>query len=1025
MKMPEVISSEPIECDREPIHIPGQIQPHGVLLTLQEPDLKILQLSQNIDEFFGLSAETLLDKPLGCFLSPNQVRKIARYSQQENLEDINPFELKIRRSPKSDETEIGSFQKFHGILHRNKSNILILELEPYLHQGKNSLEFYHILQRFMHNIRQVKTLQELVKLLAIEVRKINTFDRVMVYKFDPTDQSGIVIAEDKENHLESYLGLRYPASDIPQKARTLYYENWLRMIPDINYQPIPIIPTYHPVTKEPLDLSYSVLRSVFGGHIEYLQNMVVFGSMSISLINENRLWGLIACHHYTPKYVDYKTRKACEFLGQFASIELLRQQELETIRYQVQVQSIHQELRQAFSEDVDFVEQVLERNQSQLLDLVCAQGAAIFLDDQLTLIGETPSQEEIQELLAWFVDQNPQEIFFTDSLCQFYPQAQKFSKKASGVAIASIFIKQKSHHIIWFRPEKIQTVNWAGASSNPISITENGEARYTPRKSFELWQEIIREQSQPWQPLEIEAALELRKILMQALLDASQAALERAAALEREATEAAIANRAKSQFLAKMSHELRTPLTAILGFTHLISRDHSLTETHKKHLNIISQSGEHLLSLINDVLEMSKIESGQVTLTENSFDLYRLLYSIRDMFAIKALNKGVELMLTIAPEVPQYVYGDEGKLRQILLNLVSNAVKFTPKGYISLQVWAKPKLIQTQDQTNFPSGQPTPTSPSQPWNFGFEVEDTGIGIAPDDLDLIFEAFKQTDQGRYLQGSGLGLSISRQFALLMGGDVTVESIQGQGSIFVCQVKLCVAEATTVFSPEETQLVIGLQPGQPSYRILVVEDVLETRQLLVNLIESVGLEVRDAQNGEEAIALCQEWHPHLIWMDIRMPVMDGYEATRQIRATPEGKETKIIALTASAFDQDRKASLNAGCDDFVAKPFTETIFFEKMSHFLGLKYVYAVTSPLQESPSESSLSRISLKQLTSHDLQDMGNEWIAEMHQAALLLDERRLHMLIARIPKEKKLAAQTLSNWVSNLQFESIIALTQL
>lgn len=1024
MKMPEVISSEPIECDREPIHIPGHIQPHGVLLVLQEPDLKILQLSQNINEFFGLCAETLLDKPLGCLLSPTQVRKIARYSQQENLKDINPFELKIRISPKSNKTETGLFQKFYGILHRHKSNTLILELEPYLSHRKNSLEFYHLLQGFMHNIRRVKNLQEFAQLLAIEVRKINTFDRVMIYKFDPIDQSGIVIAEDKENHLESYLGLRYPASDIPQKARTLYYENWLRMIPDVNYQPIPIIPTYHPVTKEPLDLSYSVLRSVFGGHIEYLQNMGVFGSMSISLINENRLWGLIACHHYTPKYLDYKTRKACEFFGQFASIELFRQQEIEMTRYQVQVKSIHQELCQAFSEDVDFVEQVLERNQSKLLDLVCAQGAAIILDDQLTLIGQTPSPEDTQEFLEWFQRNKNQEIFFTDSLSQFYPPAKKFSKKASGVAIASIFIKQKSHHIIWFRPEKIQTVNWAGASSNPISITENGEARYTPRKSFELWQETVRNKSQPWQPLEIEAALELRKILMQAILDASQAALERAAALEREAAEAAIANRAKSQFLAKMSHELRTPLTAILGFTHLISRDHSLTETHKQHLNIISQSGEHLLSLINDVLEMSKIESGQVTLTENCFDLYRLLYSIRDMFAIKALNKGVELILAIAPELPQYVYGDEGKLRQILLNLVSNAVKFTPKGYITLQVWAKPRLINTQDQTNFPSGQSTPTSPSQPWNFGFEVEDTGIGIAPDDLDLIFEAFKQTDQGRYLQGSGLGLSISRQFALLMGGDVTVQSIQGQGSIFICQVQLCVAEATTVFSPEETKLVIGLQPGQPNYRILVVEDVLETRQLLVNLIESVGLEVRDAQNGEEAIALCQEWHPHLIWMDIRMPVMDGYEATRLLRATPEGKETKIIALTASAFDQDRRASLNAGCDDFVAKPFTETIFFEKMSHFLGIQYIYAVTSPLKESPSESSLSRISLKQLTSEDLQDMGKEWITEMHQAALLLDETRLYELIARIPKENKFAAQTLSHWVSHLQFESIIALTQ-
>lgn len=1006
-------TSEPVECDREPIHLSGQIQSHGILIALQEPEIKILQISENVVTYFGIAAPLLLGKSLSKLLSKKQTKLILGYSKQENLEANNPFELKVSIH-NSDPNLPTTVHRFNGVLHRNKSNILILELEPYAYNHKHNLkpiEFYYVLQSFMADLRQVQAVSGFAQLLATKVRQINGFDRVMVYQFDPVNQSGQVIAEAKESHLDSYLGLHYPASDIPKKARDIFAENWVRFIPDIAYQAVPIIAISG---DKPLDLTYASLRSVVAGHLEYLENMGVWGSMSISIRNGNQLWGMIACHHYQPKYLDCQTRKACELLGQFASIELLHQQEIETTRYQIRVKSIQEELRQAFSNELDFVQQVIDLNQDKLLALVCAQGTAILLDDRLTLIGKTPTSTQVQALMVWFLEQNPkpEPIFFTNALSQIYPQAAEITDVASGVAIASITIKQKSHHIIWFRPEQLQTVNWAGASSNPIAIADDGEKRYTPRQSFKLWVETVRDQSLPWQPLEIEAASEIRKILMQAILDSAQLALEKAAELETAAKEAAIASRAKSEFLAKMSHELRTPLTAILGFTNLISHDQSLIATHKEHLEIISRSGEHLLSLINDVLEISKIESGQVDLLEQPFDLYRLIYSIRDMFSIRAVNKGLELHFQIAPTVPQYVYGDAGKLRQILLNIVGNALKFTSAGYVSMKISAKQIVNKSES-----------TSVNARWKFSFEVSDSGIGIPDHDLKSIFDPFKQTDRGKYLQGSGLGLSISRQFARMMAGDVMVSSKLGEGSSFLAEVPMMEVEANVVATIKDHKLVISLKAGQPTYRILVVDDVLEIRQLLVNLLKSVGLEVRAAENGAVAIAIYQEWLPHLILMDISMPIMDGYEAIRQIRAIPVETSTKIIALTASAFDSDRIAALEAGCDDFVVKPFTEAIVFETIGNLLGAEYVYAETL-LLDSDTANLQSKSLIKPLTKAEMQILGGELVSSIHQAALLLDESTLHELIDLIPANHKSIAQTLNIMVANLQFELILELTQ-
>jgi signal transduction histidine kinase/DNA-binding response OmpR family regulator len=480
---------------------------------------------------------------------------------------------------------------------------------------------------------------------------------------------------------------------------------------------------------------------------------------------------------------------------------------------------------------------------------------------------------------------------------------------------------------------------------------------------------------------------------------------QRTIQLQEATQKAEAANRAKSDFLDNMSHELRTPLNAILGFTQVMSRDSTLTPDRKENLEIIYRSGEHLLSLINDVLDMSKIEAGQISFNQNSFDLYRLLEAIKDIFHLSAQTKDLWLRIECASDVPQYIETDEGKLRQVLINLVGNAIKFTQTGGIYLR--AKLGL----------SSNPQHTDRVVIW---FEVEDTGAGIASEELANLFQPFVQTETGRQSQqGTGLGLPISRKFVQLMGGDVTVSSIPNQSTIFKFNTVVRQIEAVPPSTQPPQRRVIGLEPGQPTYRILVVDDRATNRQLLNKLLTPLGFEVCEASNGEEAIALWDSWNPHLIWMDMRMPVIDGYEASRQIKSHLKGQATTIIALTASTLEEERVIVLSAGCDDFIRKPFKEEVIFEKIAQFLGVRYRYE--SKIQ--PQESDLLP-SVLMLTPEQLSVMPKAWVERLYDASSQLDEAQMEELIAQIPEEYRLLAQALQQKVTNLDFDQIMQLAQ-
>src|SRR3954454_1710402 len=381
------------------------------------------------------------------------------------------------------------------------------------------------------------------------------------------------------------------------------------------------------------------------------------------------------------------------------------------------------------------------------------------------------------------------------------------------------------------------------------------------------------------------------------------------------------ANRAKSVFLANMSHEIRTPMNAILGFSQLMLRDQDLTPRQCQYLGTINRSGEHLLALINDILEMSKIEAGRTTLNPSTFDLPVLLKDLEMMFRVRTDEKKLSFAVELIGEVPQYIVTDVNKLRQVFINVLGNAVKFTERGGVAVRVLAD-------------RGSGTASS------LRVEIEDTGPGISPDDQEKLFRHFEQTKTGQQAgTGTGLGLAISREFVRLMGGDITVQSQVGKGSVFVIHLPLKEGEARAVPAKDNPRHVLALRPGQPACRVLIADDIEDNRQLLAQLLAPVGFEVRLAANGAEAVREFEQWRPHLILMDFRMPVMDGHEVIRGIRAMAGGKVPKIIAVTASAMDDNRQELMEIGADDFIGKPFREAELFQKIHAHVGVNYLYA--------------------------------------------------------------------------------------
>ncbi|MEG4085465.1 response regulator [Microcoleus sp. POL10_C6] len=519
----------------------------------------------------------------------------------------------------------------------------------------------------------------------------------------------------------------------------------------------------------------------------------------------------------------------------------------------------------------------------------------------------------------------------------------------------------------------------------------------------------------------IEHQLTIQRLKKQ-LLDRNKELQEEIIERKKAEEAAAAASLAKSQFVANMSHELRTPLNAILGFTQVMSRDSLLSHENLENLRIINRSGQHLLELINDVLDLSKIEAGIIGLDQRSFDLYQLLDTLEEMFQIKAETKKMQLRFSVEANVPQYIKTDEKKLRVCLINLLANAMKFTEDGG---RIWLRVSVERNQQQPAASESHPNSTS-VEPLLILFEVEDTGIGIAAAEIDTLFDAFVQTQAGRKAaDGTGLGLTITKKYVQIMGGDIEVKSVLGEGTSFKFNIRVFAAISSEI-TMATLQRVIALEADQPVYRILAVDDNQDNRLLLVKMLQPIGFEVREAENGYQAVEIWESWQPHLIWLDTRMPVMDGFETVRQIRAKEKQtqRRTVIIALTASTFEERKGEIIAAGCDDFVRKPFQEQILFDKMAYYLGVRYLY------QELPRlpVGALRRYCVNEKPDSFfgglLAQMPQSWVKELHDAANDVNEELAIQLVDRIWESHPTLAEALKDLLADYRLDKIMDLTQ-
>ncbi|MBE9053585.1 GAF domain-containing protein [Nostocales cyanobacterium LEGE 11386] len=726
--------------DRTPIHIPGSIQPHGVLLALSN-QLEILQVSSNTQAYLGKEPEDLLGQPLNCLLDARQV-EIVKQCWGKKIGSANTFKVSILTS--------SGERHFDGIVHRTKEAV-ILELEPSISESELSfLGFQALASEAIAKMQEASNLAECLHLVAGQIRNITELDRVMVYQFDQQG-SGSVIAEVKREDLSPYLGLHYPNTDIPAQARELYRRCFLRFIPDLNARLVPLIPQENPITQQPLDLSYSLLRSFDSCCVEYHQNMGVTCLLVISLIREQQLWGLISCHHQTPKYIPYEVQKMCEFLGQIASSELAHKISHSEWDYKVKLKALQSEFLESISQADNFIDALI-KPEIRLLDLVSASGAAVCLDNEITLVGTTPDIDQVRTLIEWADSQVNDNLFSTDSLPQLYPEAAAFKDTASGLLLLRIS-KVRRYYILWFRPEVIQTVNWAGNPNDSIKVEADGSVTLCPRTSFAQWQETVRLTSLPWQPCELDSALALRNAIVGIVLSKADELAKINLELERS-------NKELASFAYAASHDLKEPLRGIYNFSTVLLEDYNqiLDDDGIECLQTVVSLSVRMETLINSLLRLSQLGQAQLRLQMN--DLNELLNQVIEVF--RASRQDFQFVnIRISRPLPT-IQCDRVLVNEVFSNLIGNAFKYNDKA----EPWVEIGYLDTDEHP-----------------LVFYVRDNGIGIPEHHLETIFRLFKRLhSQEKYGGGAGAGLAIVKKIIELHDGRIWVESTVGVGSTF---------------------------------------------------------------------------------------------------------------------------------------------------------------------------------------------------------------------------------------------------
>lgn len=899
-------------CDREPIHQPGAIQPHGVFFAAQANTLKVTHVSANVAELCGLRPEDVLGSVITDLFPEDQRGEYTRLLTDDKTGTLPQYLFTVQLAEHLEHSR----RSFDAIAHRSGER-LFLELEPNLGQRNHSApQLYRLVQSAIARMRETTSVERLCQLCAEQVRLISGFDRVMAYCFDD-EWNGEVVAETKRDDLEPFLGLHYPASDIPKQARELYTRNWLRFIADRDYTPVRILPEPTTRNEKPLDLSFSVLRSVSPIHIEYLRNMGVSATMSVSLVRDGKLWGLIACHHYSPRYVPYDVRTACELLGQFMSLSLAAAEDREKKHYRDNAERIIEAMMVNVERTEDIASALIDR-QPDLLALIPSDGTALVLNERIVRLGNTPSEDVLKQLSNWVVEQKFEDpLYATDQLETVFGSGLLGSVAAGFLSIS--LSRSRAHQVFWFRAEQERSVDWAGDPKKTVIKGNDSEVRLSPRGSFSLWKETVRGRSAPWTGEELDAVRRLREELVSELIrrteiivasntDLRLASVEREKALEAERSaraESERVSRMKDDFVATLSHELRTPLNAILGYSQLLKRQSQLPTDVGNGVEVIERNAKAQAQMIEDLLDMSRVISGKLRLDLQDTHLPSIVYAALDTVRLTASAKGVTIESSIDPLVNLRTTGDPHRLQQVFWNLLSNAVKFTPRGG---RVQVHLQKVNSHVELS--------------------VSDTGQGIDAAFLPYIFDRFRQAESStsRSHGGLGLGLSIVRSLVELHGGNVRAYSRgEHMGSIFTVSLPVRAIHASEPVpgtdGTNQEQTVTTDSVDLSGLRVLEIDDEEDARNLLRDLLAEQKCSVTTCGSADEALEILRNQSFDVIVSDIGMPGRDGYEFIRLWRAHEaqlKREKTPAVALTAYARGDDRRRALLAGFQAHVAKP-----------------------------------------------------------------------------------------------------------
>ncbi len=724
-------------CDREPIHIPGSIQPHGAILAIDESAMQVVQTSANAMEIIGFAPDELLGESWGKFLPAETLAYLEREILPKNLE-ATPLYLPPFRTVAGKDVE--------AIIHRF-DGVLILELEENrASENESSLALYASLKATLAQLEATKSVADFCQKAAEQVREFTNFDRVMIYRF-AEDDSGAVVAEARRDDLESFQGVNYPASDIPKQARALYLKSWLRFKVDNDADSVPLLPELNPKTGKPLDLSYAVLRSMSPVHTEYLRNMGVRATMSLSIIRDEKLWGLVACHHYAaPRYVAHDARMAREFLAHFLSLQMAAKEASENHEYIRHLTVRHAELVELMAQTDDFMQVLLDHDE-KFLEWIKADGAAFVVKDEIRLFGKTPSTKEVGAILEWLDAHGGDEIYATD---HFAADCQTADCRDTAAGVLAVRLSKKMpNFILWFRPEISQSVNWAGDPAKPVEIGEFGE-RLTPRKSFDLWVEEVAGKSAPWLECEIEAVGNLRRSIIEIIVRKAEVLANLNEELQRSNIEL-------DSFAYIASHDLKEPLRGIHNFSHILIENYSadLPEDGRVKLQTLMRLTQRMESLIESLLHYSRI--GRTELSKAKVDLNKVVRETLEMIESRISEKTTEII--VAENLPS-VEADEVLLREVFTNLLTNAVKYNDKQIRRVEIG-----FNETDGRNF------------------YVRDNGIGIAEKNHETIFRIFKRLHgRDKFGGGIGAGLTITKKIVERHGGNLWLESLPDQGTTF---------------------------------------------------------------------------------------------------------------------------------------------------------------------------------------------------------------------------------------------------